>query len=210
MATAKLYTPSGEEKGSVDLPAWAFGVPINRHVMWEAVRNFLANQRQGTRMTKNRKLVSGGGKKPWAQKKTGRARAGTSRSPIWVGGARAFGGQIQNHKYELPKKIRRLAVRSALSLKARQEQISVLTEMPLHEVKTREVYQVLRNLGLNERKTLIVLAEHDEKVLRATRNLPMVRTAAFADLNTYHVLHSDRLVLLQSTVDRMSQAEVQV
>ncbi len=208
MATAKVYTPAGEEKGTVELPEWAFGSQINRHVMWETVRSHLASVRQGTAKVKNRAAVSGGGSKPWAQKKTGRARAGTSRSNVWVGGGRAFGPRPRSYRFEVPKKVRRLALRSALTLKAREEQVSVLSELPIAEQKTREVYSVIRNLGLDHTKTLLVLPEYDEKVLRVTRNLPKLQTAVFTNLNTYQVLYHDRLVFLESTVDRMRGAEV--
>ncbi len=209
MATAKLYAPTGEEKGTIELPEATFGSRIHRHVMWEVVRNYLANVRQGTAMVKTRAMVSGGGRKPWAQKKTGRARAGTNRSPIWVGGGRAHGPRPRSYSYELPKKVRHLALRSALTLKARGEQIAVLSDLPLEQVKTREVFTVLRNLGIDRQKTLLVLPEHDERILRATRNLPKVRAAVYRNLHTYQVLQSDRLVLLESTVRRMREAEVQ-
>lgn len=209
MATAKLYAPTGEEKGTIELPEGTFGSRIHRHVMWEVVRNYLANIRQGTVMTKTRRYVSGGGKKPFAQKKTGRARAGTSRSPIWVAGGRAHGPKPRSYSYELPKKVRHLALRSALTLKARGEQIAVLSDLPLDAVKTREVFTVLRNLGIDQKKILLVLPEHDENMLRATRNLPKVRAAVYRNLHTYQVLQSERLVLLESTVARMRQAEVE-
>jgi len=208
VATAKLYAPSGEERGTVELPDWAFAQPIHRHAMWEVVRNYLANIRSGTAATKGRSYVSGGGKKPWAQKKTGRARAGSSRSPIWVGGGRAHGPQPRSYSFEVPRKVRRLALRSALSMKARQEHVAVLSDLPLQDVKTREVYSVLRNLGMADSKTLLVLPEHDERMLRAARNLPNVSMAVFTNLHTYQVMRSDRLVLLQSTVDKMREAEV--
>lgn len=208
MATAKLYTPAGEEKGTVDLPDWAFGSKIHRHVMWEVVRNYLGNNRQGTSKVKNRSAVSGGGRKPWAQKKTGRARAGTNRSNIWVGGGRAFGPKPRSYRFEMPKKIRRLALRSALTLKAKDEEVSVLSDLPITEVKTREVYSVLDKLGLTDTKTLLVLPAQDDQLLRAARNLPKLETAVFTNLNTYQVLQHDRLVLLESTVDRMREAEV--
>jgi len=208
MATAKLYAPTGEEKGTIELPEATFGARIHRHVMWEVVRNYLANIRQGTVMTKTRRMVSGGGRKPFAQKKTGRARAGTIRSPLWVGGGRAHGPKPHSFSYELPKKVRHLALRSALTLKARGEQIAVLSDLPLDAVKTREVYTVLRNLGIAEQKTLLVLPEHDERVLRATRNLPKLKATVYRNLHTYQVLQSDRLVLLKSTVEAMQKAEV--
>lgn len=209
MATAKLYAPTGEEKGTVELPEWAFAQPIHRHAMWEVVRNYLANIRLGTASTKTRSFVSGGGKKPFAQKKTGRARAGTTRSPIWVGGGRAHGPHPRSYSFELPKKVRRLALRSALSMKARQEHIAVLSDLPLPDARTREVYSVLKNLGIAGSKTLLILPEYDERLLRAARNLPKVSTAVFTNLHTYQVMSSDRLVLLQSTVSKMQEAEVQ-
>jgi large subunit ribosomal protein L4 len=208
MPTAKLYAPTGEEKGTIDLPEWAFGSPIRRHTMWEVVRNYLANQRQGTASVKNRAMVSGGGRKPWAQKKTGRARAGTSRSPLMVGGGRIFGPTPRSYSFELPRKVRRVALRSALTLKCREEQIAVLTGLPVADAKTREVYSVLRNLGIQKTKTLLVLPEYDAQILRASRNIPKLKTTVFNNLNTYQVLHSDRLVLLESTVARMRDAEV--
>lgn len=209
MITAKLFTPAGEEKGTVELPDWAFGSPINRHVMWEVVRSYLANQRQGTVATKTRATVSGGGKKPWAQKKTGRARAGTTRSPVMVGGGRAHGPKPRDYRTEIPRKIRRLALRSALTLKARGERITVLTDLPVPQIKTREVYSVLKNLGTAKGKTLLVLPEHDEKILRASRNIPTLQTAAYANLNTYQVLRCDRLVLLESALNRMKEIDGQ-
>ena len=208
MPSAKLYAPTGEERGTIELPEWAFGSKIRRHVMWEVVRNFLANQRHGTASVKNRASVSGGGKKPWAQKKTGRARAGTTRSPLWVGGGRAFGPHPRSYSYELPKKVRRVALRSALTLKARESSVAVLSELPLAQAKTREVYSVLRNLGLAQGKTLLVLPEHNPLIHRASRNIPKLSTAVYTNLNTYQVLHSDRLVLLESTVNKMRDAEV--
>jgi large subunit ribosomal protein L4 len=207
MATAKLYAPTGEEKGTIELPEGAFGSRIHRHVMWEVVRNYLANVRQGTVMVKGRSQVSGGGRKPWAQKKTGRARAGTNRSPIWVGGGRAHGPVPRSYSFELPRKVRQLALRSALTLKARGEQIAVLSDLPLESVKTREVHTVLRNLGIEKEKILLVLPDHDERFHRATRNMPKVSTAAFRNLHTYQVLRSSRLVLLESTVRQMRDAE---
>ena len=208
MPNAKLYAPTGEQKGTIELPEWAFGSRIHRHVMWEAVRNHLANMRQGTAMVKTRAKVRGGGSKPWAQKKTGRARAGTRRSVLWVGGGRAFGPRPRSYRYEMPKKVRRLALRSALSLKAKDELISVLSELPIMEAKTREVFSVLAKLGLDQAKTLLVLPDLDEKVLRAARNISKLEMVVFTDLNTYQVLRSDRLLLLESTVDRMRKVEV--
>jgi len=208
MITAKLYAPTGEEKGTIELPEEVFGTAIHRHAMWEVVRNHLLNLRQGTVMTKGRKSVSGGGKKPWAQKKTGRARSGTSRSPVWVGGGRAHGPRPRDWRLGVPKKVRRVALRSALTLKAREEQIAVLSNLPIEDAKTREVYSVLRNLGLDSVKTLLIIPEYDERVLRASRNIPKLSTAVCSELHTYQVMKSDRIVLLEGAVGRMKDGEV--
>src|SRR5512136_1990030 len=158
MAThVDVVNAKNETVDRCELPEAIFGAPVKPHVLHEVVRMQLAKRRQGTADTKGRSDVSGGGKKPWAQKKTGRARAGTTRSPLWVGGGRAFGPRPRSYSFELPKNVRRVALRSALTLKCREEQIAVLSEVPMTQVKTREVYSVLRNLGSANVKTLLVL-----------------------------------------------------
>ncbi len=161
MPTAILRDPQGGEKGKVELPSSIFDSKINRHVMWEVVKTYLTNQRQGTSQVKTRGMVSGGGRKPWRQKGTGRARSGTNRSNIWVGGARAFGPSPRDYHRDLPKKVRKLALRSALSVRAREGQITVLTDPGVTEGKTREIYGLLRSMDLAGTKTLLVLDSND-------------------------------------------------
>ncbi len=206
MAEAKLFSPTGEAKGEVALPDAAFGIEPNRHVMWEAVRNYLANQRQGTASVKHRGEVRGGGRKPWRQKGTGRARAGTTRSPVWVGGGRAFGPRPRDYSYRLPKKIKRLALRSALSAKAQGGEVMVVADFQLKEAKTREVVQLLKSLDLGSARCLLVVPEHDADLARAARNIPKLELLEYRLLSTYEVLHADRLLIMESAVSKIGEA----
>src|SRR5262245_18161126 len=139
MATAKAFSAQGEAKGSVELPASLFDQQVNEHLLYLAVRRYLVNQRQGTSKVKSRVEVSGGGRKPWKQKGTGRARSGSNTSPVWVGGGRAHGPEPRDYRVELPKKQRRLALTSALSLKAREAKVAVLDDLSMSEPKAKTV-----------------------------------------------------------------------
>ena len=205
MPTAKLLAHTGEARGEVKLPETIFGITPNRHVMWEAVRNFLANQRQGTACVKSRAQVSGGGRKPSRQKGTGRARAGTIRSPLWVHGGRAFGPRPRDYGYELPKQTRRLALRSALSQKAEAGAVTVVADFHLTEPKTREVARMLANLGVADARCLLVVPQHDADLARAARNIPRLNTREYRLLNAYEVLHADRLLILESAVPKLEE-----
>jgi len=205
MPAAKLVTHTGEMRGEMQLPEGSFGVAPNEHVMWEAVRNYLANQRQGTSSVKNRRTISGGGRKPWRQKHTGSARAGTRRSPLWVHGARAFGPHPRDYSAVLPKRIRRLALRSALSTKAAAGEITVLADFQLSAPKTREVAAMLQRLEIGEARCLLVTAEHDAAMLQAGRNIPNLCLREARVLNTYDVLHADRVVIMAAAVPRIEE-----
>lgn len=205
MPAARLVTHTGEAKGEAQLPAGSFGVTPNEHVMWEAVRNYLFNQRQGTASVKSRSETRGGGKRPWRQKGTGRARAGTIRSPLWVGGARAFGPHPRDYYFSLPKRVRRLALRSALSAKAADGEITVVADFKLPEPKTREIAQILKRLEVGTGRCLLVLPEHDPELLQAARNIPNLRTLECRLLNTYEVLHADRLLIMESALGRIAE-----
>lgn len=206
MAVAKLYAHTGEAKGDVNLPEGTFGVEPNRHVMWESVRNYLANQRQGTSAVKSRAEVRGGGRKPWRQKGTGRARAGTTRSPVWVGGGRAFGPQPRDYYFKLPKKVRRLALKSALSEKASAGEVSVVSDFKLPEPRTREVAKILKGLELEGKKCLLVVGEHDSELMLAGRNIPKLRMLECRLLNAYEVLHADQLLVMESALSKIEEA----
>jgi large subunit ribosomal protein L4 len=206
MAVANYYTSTGQAKGEVNLPEGAFGVEPNRHVMWEAVRNYLANQRHGTAKVKTRAEVSGGGRKPWRQKGTGRARAGTNRSPLWVGGGRAFGPRPRDYGYVLPKQTKRLALRSALSAKAQAGEVLVISDFRVAEPKTREVARVLKSLELAETRCLLVVPEHDGDLARAARNIPTLNTRECRLLNAYEVLQAERLLIMESALAKIEEA----
>lgn len=206
MASAKLRDPQGGDKGTVDLPSDWFDTKIHRHVMWQAVRNYLSNQRQGTVSVKTRSMVSGGGAKPWRQKGTGRARAGTTRTNIWRGGGRAHGPEPRSHRYELPKKVRRMALRSALTVRAKDENVTVLTDAGVSEGRTREVAQLLKALGLAGAKCLLVTDATDTLTVRAGRNLRLVNTTSASQLNCYEVLWADHLLITNSALAAMKEA----
>jgi large subunit ribosomal protein L4 len=205
MPTAKLLAHTGEARGEMSLPESVFGIPPNRHVMWEAARNFLANQRLGTSSVRTRADVRGGGRKPWRQKGTGRARSGTIRSPLWRHGGRAFGPRPRDYGYVLPKATRRLALRSALSQKADSGLVTVVADFTIPEAKTREVARILTNLGVGLERCLLVIPQHDAALAQATRNLPRLQTREYRLLNTYEVLHADRLLILESAVPKLEE-----
>lgn len=203
--SAQLRDPKAGERGKFELPAEIFGQPINRHVMWLAVDVHLTNQRQGTAKVKTRAEVSGGGIKPWRQKGTGRARSGTIRSPIWVGGGRAFGPKPHDHRKQLPKKVRQLAFASALSVRAKDGKVFVLTDAGVQEGKTRELFTLLSNMGLANKPCLLVIEGNDPKVLRAGRNIPWLRTTSAAQANTYDVLRAENIVVTQAAVTALKE-----
>ncbi len=205
MATAKIYTAAGDAKGDTQLPAALFDTPVHVHAMWEAVKCYNANQRQGTASTKTRSTMTGGGRKPWRQKGTGRARAGTNTSPVWTGGGRAHGPHPRDYSYTIPKRIRRLAMTSALSARAAEGNVFVLEGITLAEPKTREVAALLKKLGLEGKKTLLVTDAYDANVFRSARNIPTVHTAVAHSLNAHDLLAAHALVVTQKGLARMTE-----
>ncbi|MCK4547761.1 MAG: 50S ribosomal protein L4 [Candidatus Eisenbacteria sp.] len=202
---ASIYSMSGEVTGSVDLPEAVFGIEPNHDVLWDSVRVYLANQRQGSASTLNRSEVNKSGSKPWRQKGTGRARAGTARSPIWVGGGVIFGPKPKDYSMNLPKKKKRLAVRSALSSKAQDEELMVVDRFALQEPKTRRVVEALKNLGLWPRKCLLVTHAYDEALWRAARNLKGVTVRTARSLTPYEILDCEALVVDQASVNVLGE-----
>ncbi len=203
MATTTLRDPQGAEKGTVELPASHFEAKIHRHAMWQVVTAYLANQRQGTSQVKTRGMVSGGGKKPFRQKGTGRARQGTSRAAHYVGGARAFGPSPRDYRIDIPKKTRRLALRSALTVRAKEGKVTVVTDAGVTEGRTREVFGMLQRLEIAGRKCLIVIDSNDPRVVRAARNIPGVWTSSTGQLNTYEVLRAEHIVITRQALDSL-------
>ncbi len=175
-----------------------FGVPVRPHLLHQAVLMQLNNRRAGTSATKTRGLVRGSGRKPWRQKGTGRARAGSIRSPIWIGGGTVFGPQTRDYSYRLPKKARRQALLSALSLRVKEEKVIVIDKLEFEEIKTKVMHKVLQDLGVDS--ALIVIPKADNKVERSARNLAMVKVLRVEGLNVYDILRYKHLVLTEGAL----------
>jgi large subunit ribosomal protein L4 len=193
--------------GKINLPESIFGVSAKDGVIHSAVVNFLANKRQGTHATKTKGLVSGGGKKPWKQKHTGRARAGSSRSPLWRGGGIIFGPQPRDYSYDLPKKAKRLALKAALSGKLSDGEITVIDDLSFDKPETREMASILKNFGLGRASTLIVVPEYNEAVILSARNIPGVTVRRVSDLNSYDVAAHSRLLMTKRAAEMLAEAE---
>jgi len=189
-----VYNMVGEKVGETELADEIFSVPINEAVMHQALLRQLANARLGTHKTKKRGEVSGGGRKPWRQKGTGRARQGSIRSPQWRKGGTVFGPQPRSYRQKMPRKMRRLAVRSALSVKATAEQIILLDTLRMEESRTKQMLSLLDSLGIQD-SALILLSKKDEAVERSARNVPEVKTLRANYLNIRDILGYDHLVL---------------
>ncbi len=190
-----VYNTAGEQVGSVQLDERIFGIEPNRAVMHQALLRQLANARLGTHQTKTRGEVSGGGRKAWRQKGTGRARQGSRRAPHWKGGGTVFGPHPRQYTQQMPRKMRRLAVRSALSQKRAAEQIILLDELRLEETRTRAMLGILQSLHLAEGKTLVVLPAADAVVQSSARNLPGVKTLLAPYLNVADLLDFDAVLM---------------
>ena len=200
MATAKLYSGTGEAKGSVDLPAALFGQPVHKQALYEAVRNYLANQRQGTHDTKTRAEVKASTAKLYRQKGTGRARAGSAGSPTRIGGGVAFGPHPRDYSYTLPRKIKRRALMSALSDRADNERVLVIEDFVMDAPKTQTVAGILNAMKLEGRHTLLVLDTEGDNIYRSARNLKGVRVLRSNELNAYTILWADNLVFTQKAL----------
>ncbi len=203
MPNVKLYNIKGEVIGSIELAETVFGAEVNAPAMHSYVVAYLANQRQGTQSAKTRAEVSGGGKKPWRQKGTGRARQGSTRSPQWTHGGVVFAPKPRDYRLSLNKKLKRVALVSALSSKAAEEKIIVVDAIDLKDGKTREMAAALK--ALNANKALVVLADNDEKTVRATRNIEGVEISFVGTLNTYEILKHDTLVITKGAVEKVEE-----
>jgi large subunit ribosomal protein L4 len=179
------------------------GARADMSVVHEAAINFLANQRQGTHATKTKGLVSGGGKKPWRQKHTGRARAGSIRSPLWKGGGIVFGPQPRDYRYNLPKKVKRIALMTAFNQKLSDGEVIIIDGFSFDKPKTKELIGILKNLGINDKSVLIILKEKDDSVRLSARNIPGVNVIRVTDLNTYEVITHNRLLFTKEAIARL-------
>lgn len=204
MPTAKLFNMAGDQVGEVALSEAVFGVEPNESVLHDSVKNHLANCRQGTQSALTRAEVSGGGKKPWRQKGSGRARQGSIRSPQWTHGGIALGPKPREYGKTVNKKVRRLAMKSALSSKVAAEELIVLDSLEMNEIKTKEVVSVLKALETGK-KVLIVLPEKNETVYRSARNIKGVKTTLVSTLNVYDILNCDSLVVLKDAVSKIEE-----
>lgn len=199
MLEAQLYTAAAEEKGSYALPG-EFDGRVNEAVLYHAVRAYRNNQRQGTASTKTRAEVSGGNRKPWRQKGTGRARQGTTRAPHWPGGGVAFGPRPRSYQTDLPRKVKQLARQSALNARAGEGALYVIERLAFEQPKTKELAGLLAKLGLAARKVLLLTAEHSPAVYLSGRNLPDVHVMRYADVSAYELLWSDAVVVEEAAL----------
>ena len=205
MATVSVVTVANKRAGEVDLSPAVFEVKVKPDLFHAEVRRQLAARHTGTHSSKNRHMVSGGGSKPWRQKGTGRARQGSTRSPQWSGGGVVFGPVPRTYDHSLSKKVRRAALRGALSLRQQEGAITVVDELALSEFKTRRVAEILTALGLAEQSVLIVIADADEKLENSARNLARVGVIRVEGLNVYDVLRHTKLVLTRAAVEAIER-----
>lgn len=203
MANVAVMNMNGENVGNIELNDAVFGIEANEHVMHLAVVQYLANQRQGTQSAKTRAEVRGGGRKPWRQKGTGRARQGSTRSPQWTGGGVVFAPKPRNYSFKLNRKVKRLALQSALSCKVAENKIIVLDELTLNEIKTKEMVKVLENIKCG--KALIVMDGSNRNVMLSARNIPDVKTASVNTINVYDLLKYNTLVVTKDAVAKIEE-----
>lgn len=204
MPTIQMVNKDNQPAGEVTLSDKVFGAKVNQHLIWEAVNSYLANRRRGTHSTKTRGEVSGGGAKPWKQKGTGRARAGSNRSPLWNKGGVTFGPKPRDYSWDMPKKMRRQAICSALSAKLKDSELVVVDELIFNEIKTKQMTGVLKNLNLNG-KTTFVLGENDRKVHLSGRNIETVKIINSNNINTYDLVNCDTVLLTKEAVSKIEE-----
>ena len=204
MPTAAVYNIENEKISEITLSEAVFGASVNESLIYDVVRMQQAARRRGTAATKGRSDVSGGGKKPWRQKGTGRARAGTTRSPLWKGGGTVFGPQPRSYAFRMPKKMRRLALISALSMKFQEAQMIILRDIPMEEIKTKRFQSVLDRLGL--KKALFVIDQASPILEKSSRNIKDVKMIRSEGINVYDLLKYDRVVLLEPSVKKIEEA----
>ena len=204
MPKVSVYNIEGKKVSDIDLKEEIFGIEPNEAVIHSVLVNFLANQRQGTQSTKTRSEVSGGGRKPWRQKGTGRARQGSIRAPQWIKGGIALGPKPRSYKYTVNKKERRLAVKSMLSMKVLEQSLVVVDKLSFEEIKTKNMVSALNNLKVTG-KTLVMLAEKNENVQKSARNIEGVKTTLVNTINVYDLLKYNNLVVTLDTVKKLEE-----
>ena len=204
MPSISVVDMEGKKVGTVDLADSVFGIEPNTAVMHQVVVSYLAAQRQGTQSALTRSEVSGGGRKPWRQKGTGRARQGSTRAPQWTHGGVVFAPKPRDYRFTVNKKERRLAMKSALSSKAAESEIIVIDSIAMDEYKTKKIVAMLKAVEA-DKKALIVTAEADSKIVKSANNIPGVKTAAVNTLNVYDILNADKLVIAKDAVSKIEE-----
>ena len=204
MPKVDVYNMQGKKVSDVELSEAVFGIEPNENIVHSALVNYLANQRQGTQSTKTRAEVSGGGRKPWRQKGTGRARQGSIRAPQWIKGCIALGPKPRSYSYRINKKEKQLAIRSLLSAKVLDNELTVVDKLEVEEAKTKVMAKALTDLKV-EGKTLIILADRNDNVLRSSRNIEGVKTIELNTINVFDLLNCNKLVLPLDTVKKLEE-----
>ena len=204
MSKVTMLNMAGQEAGELELKDEIFGIEPNQNAVHAVIKNILANRRQGTQSAKTRAEVRGGGRKPFRQKGTGRHRQGSSSDPSQVGGGVVFAPKPRSYRYTLPKKLRRLAMLSALSSKAAEKELIVIDEIKFEQPKTKEIVKMLENIKA-EKKALIVMAEKDENTVRSAANIPGVRTALVTTMNVYDIINHTNFIVTKEAVKKIEE-----
>ena len=204
MSKVTMLNMAGQEAGELELKDEIFGIEPNQNAVHAVIKNILANRRQGTQSAKTRAEVRGGGRKPFRQKGTGRHRQGSSTDPSQVGGGVVFAPKPRSYRYSLPKKLRRLAMLSALSSKAAEKELIVIDEIKFEQPKTKEMVKMLENIKA-EKKALIVMAEKDENTVRSAANIPGVRTALVTTMNVYDIINHTNFIVTKEAVKKIEE-----
>ncbi len=200
-----IFKIDGASTGNkVKLPKHVFGIEPSENAVYLAVKHYNANQRQGNAATKTRSLVRGGGRKPWKQKGRGSARAGSTSSPVWVGGGRVFGPAPRDYNTKLPKKVKSLAKLSVYSDKAKNDKIKLVEDFKLTAPRTKELHSILKSLGVDGQKNLLLIPDYDSDILLAGRNIPKLSIKVASTESTYDLLKCDNLLIQQGAVDKLS------
>lgn len=204
MPKVNVYNMLGELVEEMELSENVFGVEINQHVVWEVVKNQLANKRQGTQSAKTRAEVRGGGRKPWRQKGTGRARQGSTRSPQWKGGGVVFAPKPRDYSYKVPKKVRRLALKSVLTSKVQNNEIIVVDDIKFDSPRTKDMVNLLTKLNA-DKKALIVMGTKDSNLIKSANNIPNVATALVNTINVYDILKYNSFIITKEAVRKVEE-----
>ena len=208
MVDMNIHSIEGEKIGEIKLNDDLFNAKINKHIVHQIVKRYLAEKRRGTASTKGRSEVRGGGKKPWKQKGTGRARAGTIRSPIWVGGGVIFGPENRNYGYSIPRKMRLVALKSVLSDKVKNNDIIILDKIELKNGKTKDITYLFEKLNINSNKTIIVIDKEDEIIKRAVHNLKNTLVITANKINTYDLVNYQKMLVTKDALKKIEEVFV--